>query len=327
MAIKFKDYYQILGVRRTARQEEIKQAYRKLARRYHPDVSGGTPGAEDKFKEINEAYEVLKDEEKRRKYDSLGRGMEHEHEFRSPEGWDRGGGWGTTGEMPEGIGFNVGGTGFSDFFEAFFGSRRMGADPFDRPGTGAGLRSAGARRGGDLEADIMVTLAEAIRGSRRNVSVQRGVDPGQPGRVETYLVKIPPGVRQGQRIRLAGKGDPGAGGGPPGDLFLRVRLSEDPDFRVVDSDLFYDLALAPWEAVLGALVEVPTPSGSASLKIPPGTVAGKKFRLRQQGLPREGGVRGDLYAVVQVQVPASVSPMEKAMWEELARNSHFRPRI
>lgn len=327
MAIKYKDYYQALGVDRSATQEEIKQAYRKLARKYHPDVAGDKAGAEEKFKEINEAYEVLKDPEKRKKYDSLGREMPHEGEFRPPEGWEQAAGWRTVGEMPEGFGFNFGGTGFSDFFEAFFGSRRPEGGPFGgAERRGAGYREAAPRRGGDLEADIMVTLEEAIHGSTRKVSVKRGGELGREGRVETYQVKIPPGVRQGQRIRLARKGEPGTGGAPHGDLFLRVRLSEHPYFRVVDSDIYYDLPLAPWEPVLGARVRVPTPSGYVSLKVPPGTVAGQKFRLRQQGLPRPGGTRGDMYAVVQVQVPAAVSDKEKALWEELARTSKFTPR-
>lgn len=326
MAIKFKDYYEVLGVPRTAAQEDVKQAYRKLARKYHPDVSGGQAGAEDKFKEINEAYEVLKDPEKRRKYDSLGSGVDREGGFRPPEGWEQAAGWRSTGEMPDDFGFNVGGTGFSDFFEAFFGARRTTGDPFAPGGTAGGFGRAGSRRGGNLEADIMVTLDEVIRGSTRQLSVQRGGEPGRAGRVETYQVRIPPGVRQGQRIRLAGKGEAGMGGAPPGDLYLRVVLSEDPDFRVAGSDLFYDLPVAPWEAVLGARIQVPTPSGNVSLKIPPGTVAGQKFRLRQQGLPREGGVRGDMYAIVQVQVPASLSPDERALWEDLARRSRFKPR-
>lgn len=335
MAIKYKDYYQALDVPRTATQDEIKQAYRKLARKYHPDVSGGQPGSEDRFKEINEAYEVLKNPEKRRAYDSMGQGMENETEFRPPRGWEEGGArWRTSGGMPEGHGFNFQGTGFSDFFEAFFGSGAAGGsfgegfgDPFAERGMGArGFRQAGPRRGEDLEADIMVTLEEAIRGSTRQVSVRRQDEIGRPGRVETYQVKIPPGVRQGQSIRLAGKGEPGTGGGTAGNLYLRVRLSEHPDFRVEGSDILHDLSLAPWEAVLGARVSVPTPSGTVTLKVPPGTVSGQKIRLRHQGLPKKGGERGDMFAVVQVQVPRSVSPEEKELWEKLARVSNFRPR-
>lgn len=333
MAIKYKDYYEILGVPRRASREEIRTAYRKLARKYHPDVSGGKPGMEDKFKEINEAHEVLKDPEKREKYDSMGRGMEYEGAFaggfrphRGAEGRAAAGGWTTTGGEPENFGFNFGGTGFSDFFETFFGSRRMGGDPFGGIGAETGRGRAGPMKGADLEADIMVTLEEAIHGSTRQLNVERG-GPGGSRNVETYQVKIPPGVRQGQRIRLAGKGEPGTGtGASPGDLFLRVRLSEHPDFRVEGSDLYYDLPLAPWEAALGARVEVPTPSGKASLHISSGASSGKKFRLRNQGLPKEGGGKGDFYVVAQVKTPSHTSSAEKALWEELAKVSTFDPR-
>ncbi|HLS28066.1 MAG TPA: DnaJ C-terminal domain-containing protein [Opitutales bacterium] len=323
MAIKYKDYYQILNVSRTASQEEIKQAYRKLARKYHPDVSGGAKGAEEKFKEVNEAYEVLKDPEKRRKYDSFGSGMEHDGNFRPPEGWQQQWGWQSGGGAGEDFDFNFEGTGFSDFFEAFFGSRgTAGRGPFG--GTvHRGFSERGARQGRDLEADIMVTLEEAIHGSTRQVSVQRG---DKAGGVETYQVKIPPGVRQGQRIRLAQKGEPGSGGARPGHLYLRVRLSEHPHFRVEGHDIYYDLLLAPWEAVLGARVEVPTPDGNAALKIPEGTVSGKTFRFRQKGLPQPGGVRGHMYAVVRIQVPKKVSAEERKLWEELSRISDFHPR-
>lgn len=316
MPIKYKDYYEVLGLNRSASQEDIKQAFRKLARKYHPDVAGGKPGTEDRFKEINEAYEVLKDPEKRRKYDRMG----PEVEQRQTEGW-RGG----VGGM-EGAGFNFGGTGFSDFFETFFGSRQTAGDPFAGTGPGMGYRRAGPVQGGDLEADIMVTLEEAIHGSTRQVSVDRS-GWGGSGRRETYQIKIPPGVRQGQRIRLAGKGEPGTGlGARAGDLYLRVRLSEHPFFRVEGSDIHYDLALAPWEAVLGHRVEVWTPSGQVALRIPPGTSSGKKFRLKDQGLSKEGGLRGDMYVVAQIHVPRQLTAKEKALWEELARHSTFRPR-
>lgn len=324
MAIKYKDYYKVLGVSRSASQEEIKQAYRKLARKYHPDVSRGAADSEDKFKEVNEAYEVLKDPEKRRKYDSFGSGMQHEGNFRPPEGWQQSGGW-HSGGVGDGFEFNFEGTGFSDFFEAFFGSRRTaGPGPFGGATAGPhGFTREGARSGRDLEADIMVTLEEAIHGSSRQVSVQRG---GKAGSVETYQVKIPPGVRQGQRIRLAQKGEPGSGGGGPGDLYLRVRLSEHPHFRVIDHDLYYDLLLAPWEAVLGTRVEVPTPDGKAALRIPAGTGSGKRFRFRQKGLPQSGGTRGNMYVVVQIQIPEKISETERKLWEELSEISKFDPR-
>jgi curved DNA-binding protein len=327
MPIKYKDYYEVLGVGRTANQEEIKQAFRKLARKCHPDVSGGKAGAEERFKEINEAYEVLKDPAKRRKYDAMGLGIGHEREFRPPQGWGETAGWSRSREPP-GAGFNLGGTGFSDFFETFFGSRRVAGDPFFGGGAGMGFHTTGSRRGSDLEADIMVTLEEAVHGSRRQVSVDRGGWAGR-GQVEVYQVTIPPGVHQGQRIRLAGKGEQGSGpGAPPGDLYLRVRLSEHPFFRVEESDLYYDVSLAPWQAVLGDRVEVPTPSDKVVLRIPPGTSSGRRFRLRQQGLPRGAGRRGDMYVVAQIESPQpqDLPPEERRLWAELARISKAKRR-
>lgn len=323
MALRYKDYYEILGVSREAGQEEIKRAFRKLARQYHPDTAGGEAGAEERFKEINEAYEVLKDPQKRQKYDALGGQWQEQGGFRPPP--RQGAGRRSAAAGGEGFDFNFGGTGFSDFFEAFFGSAGMADDLFSEPGFGRQKRAAD-RRGGDLEADIMVTLEEAIQGSVRQVSVERKSAPGRAPAVETYQVKIPRGVRQGQRIRLAGKGEAGLGGGAAGDLYLRVRLAEHPDFRPEGSDLYFELELAPWEAVLGTRVEVPTPSGKIALKVPPGTVGGQKFRLRGQGMPKEAGARGDLFAVARIQVPTHLSPKERSLWEELARTSGFRPR-
>lgn len=319
--MRYKDYYSILGVPRTASQEEIKRAFRSLARQHHPDSARGDPGAEEKFKEANEAYEVLKDPEKRKKYDALGSGWQDETEFRPPPEWAP---RGRSGRGP-GFDFNVGGTGFSDFFEAFFGSAGMEEDPFADPGFYQGGRSRQAR-GGDLEADLMVTLEEAVRGAVRQVSVQRETRSGYPPSVETYQVRIPPGVRQGQRIRLSGKGESGRSGGGAGDLYLRVRLAEHPTFRIEGDDLYCDLDLAPWEAVLGAKVSIPTPTGSAMLTIPAGTSTGKKFRLRGHGMPAVGGQRGDLYAVAQIQIPLETTAEERKLWEELARSSSFRPR-
>lgn len=177
-----------------------------------------------------------------------------------------------------------------------------------------------ARRGSDIEGDLMVTLEEALRGSTREVTLQRGA-----GKTETYRVKIPAGVREGQRIRLAGKGESGRSGGESGDLYLRVRLARHPDLRVEGSDLYADVEVAPWEAVLGGSVPVPTLDGAVTLKVPAGSTAGQKLRLRGQGLPREDGSRGDLYAVLEIEVPAQVSAEEKKLWEKLAQESHWRP--
>jgi curved DNA-binding protein len=328
MTIDYKDYYEVLGVRRTASQEDIKQAYRKLARQYHPDVAGGKPGTEDRFKEINEAYEVLKDPDKRRKYDDLGVEIGHGRAFRPPRGWDQAAGWRTAGGS-EAAGFNFGGTGFSDFFETFFGSRRMAGDPLGGAGPGMGFQTTRGMKGADLEADIMVTLDEALRGSHRRVSIDRR-GGGSYGQVEVYQVRIPPGVHQGQRIRLAGKGEPGVGlRAAAGDLYLRVRLSEHPFFRTEGSDLYYDLSLAPWQAVLGDRVEVPSPSGKVALRLPPGTSSGRKFRLRQQGMPKGTGDRGDLYVVAQIESPQlrEMTLDERRLWAELARTAKMKPRL
>lgn len=324
MAVKFKDYYETLGIPRTASAEDIKKSFRTLARRYHPDVAKNKAEAEAKFKEINEAYEVLRDPEKRQRYDELGQHWKEGAGFPPPPrgGGSRGRRAGPGGGGP-GPSFEFGGTGFSDFFETFFGGGGGGARRWEGFGDEQEARS---NRGEDLEADILVTLNEAIHGSQRQVTLRRGSPDGGDERSDTYQVRIPAGVREGQKIRLAGQGNPGFGGGPPGDLLLRVRFASHPDFRVQGADLYYDLELAPWESVLGTRVEIPSLDGAAALKIPPGTQSGSQLRLRGLGLPKAEGGRGDLYAVVQVQAPPTVSPQEKKLWEELARTSSFNPR-
>ncbi len=332
MAVQFKDYYDILGVSRSASQDEIKRAFRKLSRKYHPDVAENKAEAESKFKEVNEAYQVLKDPEKRAKYDRLGADWENSDYARRGPQWHPGSGGGQThwrtaagGPFGREETFHFGGTGFSDFFETFFGS--MGGaegDPF-----ASAFRQDAARQdrvGRDVEADIMVTLEEALHGSRRQVTLRREDPGGRLGKTETYQVKIPPGVTEGQRIRLAGQGEPGRGAGRAGHLFLRVRLAAHPDFRVRGPDLYYDLPLAPWEAVLGCRLQVPTLTGPVSLKIPPGSQNGRKLRLRGHGLPRKGGSRGDLYVRIEIHTPAATSGQERKLWDELSRTSNFNPR-
>src|SRR3954451_17641559 len=309
MPVQFRDYYETLGVPKTANEEEIRSAFRKLARKYHPDVAKDKKVAEEKFKEINEAYEVLSDPEKRKKYDQLGADWNRPGGFQPPPQWQDqqpGGGfyqWG--GDGGRGVEFEFGGTGFSDFFEAFFGGAR-GRSAFG----GFGGRTATAERGADVEADIMVTLEEALHGSTRTVSLRRaGSD-----KVEQYQVKIPRGVREGQRIRLAGQGEAGERGGKSGDLFLRVRLARHPDFRVEGSDLIHDSKIFPWQAVLGSELQVPTLEGDVRLKIPAGTRSGQRFRLRGRGLTGSAGSRGDLYVEVQVEVPKKISDREREVW-------------
>jgi curved DNA-binding protein len=314
MAVQFRDYYETLGVSKTATDEEIRSAFRKLARKYHPDVAKDKKAAEEKFKQINEAYEVLGDPEKRKKYDELGANWNQPSGFQPPPEWDAGGTggafrqyqWGGDG----GTEFEFGGTGFSDFFEAFFGGGRA-RSAFG----GFGGRPTSAERGSDVEADILVTLEEALHGSIRTVSLRRGGS----NKVETYQVKIPRGVHEGQRIRLAGQGEADARGGRSGDLFLRVRLAKHPDFSVQASDLIYEAKIAPWEAVLGTELKVPTLEGDVRLKVPPGTQNGQRFRLRGRGLPSASAQRGDLYADIQIQVPKKITERERQIWTELAK--------
>jgi len=320
MAVEFKDYYDVLGVDRDASGEEIKKAFRKLAHQYHPDVAKDKTTGEAKFKEINEANEVLSDPEKRRKYDQLGANWNHpERQPAPPQG-------GFDGGYEEASEFHFDGTGFSDFFEQFFGSRGRPSGGFGRT-RGDGMRGGTvAQHGQDIEADILVTLDEILHGSMRTIHLQRSDPRTGQSVTQTLRVKIPPGVREAQLIRLAGKGQEGIGGGDSGNLYLRVKFAQHPDFRVRGADLYYDLDLAPWEAVLGTTVDIPTLDGTVSLKIPAGTMAERQLRLREKGLPTSDGTRGDLYAVVSIRVPAHLTPEQKVLWEQLATQSMFNPR-
>jgi curved DNA-binding protein len=347
MPVKYKDYYQILGVPRTASESEIKKAFRKLAREYHPDVAKNKKQAEEKFKEVNEAYEVLGDPAKRKKYDELGSNWNTGADFRPPPGWEsfgRGGGFPGRGQRGEEFEYHFGGTGFSDFFEQLFGSRggRAGG------GFNSGIREEefSAERGRDIEGDILVTLDEVMTGSVRSVQVKHGVPcehcggtgqraghvcnvcggTGQVPRTDSYQVKIPAGVAEGQRLRVAGRGEAGTGGGEAGDLFLRVRFAKHPEFDLEDHNLIYEAALAPWEAVLGASISVPTLNGRVNIKIPPGTHGGQKLRVRGRGLARRDGENGDLIVLTRIEVPAKVNEAERKLWEQLAKESRFSPR-
>jgi len=316
MSVEFKNYYEVLGVAPDASSAEIKKAFRKLGRKYHPDVAKDKSGAENRFKEINEANEVLSDPGKRRKYDELGA------DWNRPGQQAGGFGYGAEDDAE----FNFDGTGFSDFFEKFFGRRGQTASGFGRPrSTGMG-GAPFSRRGQDIESEILVTLNEVMHGSARMIDLQR-IDPatGQ-STIQTLRVKIPPGVREAQLIRLAGKGQEGIGGGDPGNLYLRVQLATHPDFRVQGANLYCNLELSPWEAVLGAAVHIPTVDGTVSLNIPPGTTAEREFRLRGKGLPADDGKRGDLHAIVSIQVPSELTPEQKLLWEQLATASTFNPR-
>lgn len=299
MAVGFRDYYEVLGVPRGASDEEIRSAYRKLAREYHPDVNSD-PGAEDRFKEVSEAYEVLRDPEKREKYERLGANWKAGEDVSGASGF--GGGF----AGGDGQGFSDGG-GFSDFFESFFGGRRGASGGFE----------GFSMRGGDQEATIEVTLEEAARGGKQKISLADGRD---------FEVRIPPGVRDGQKIRLAGQGGEGASGGPAGDLYLRVRIKRHPRFRREGDDLVVEVPVAPWEAALGATVPVPTLDGNAKVKVPAGSSSGRRLRLRGEGMPGPGGRKGDLYASVRIVVPKALEKRERELFEELAAVSRFDPR-
>ena len=315
MAAQFRDYYETLGVPKSASADEIKSTFRKLARKHHPDLAKDKKAAEERFKEINEAYEVLSDPEKRKKYDEYGSNWQHAGNgfggAAAGAGAGRGfGGFGGGGSPFGGGGgdFHFGGTGYSDFFEQFFGTRRGrgyggGADFEETP-----------QRGRDVEADILVTLDEVLNGATRQISFRKGNSPD----VQTYTVKIPKGVREGQRIRLAGQGGSGGARGEAGDLYLRVKLQQHPDYSFEGADIHYEVEIPAWQAVLGGELMIPTPDGRAKIKIPAGTQNGRKFRIPGRGLPEKGGTRGDFFAVVEISIPESVTPEQKELWERLS---------
>jgi curved DNA-binding protein len=300
--MEYRDYYKVLGVDKNADEKEIKKAFRKLARKYHPDMNPGDKNAEKRFKEINEAYEVLSDADKRAKYDQLGANYQQ---------WQRMGGqnaggfnWGEWTVNPFGGGSyrvdynDQSGPDFSDFFSSIFGGGRA-RETYKQP-----------IRGRDLEQPIEITLEEAYRGTERVLN--RG------GKKRT--VRIPPGARDGTRIRVAGEGEPGYAGGPSGDLFLVVSVKPHPNFERHEDDLHTDLKVDLYTAVLGGEVHVPTLAGDVKLRIPAGTQSGRAIRIAERGMPhlRQPEQKGDLYARVLVQVPTSLSNEERSLFERLA---------
>jgi curved DNA-binding protein len=310
--MEFKDYYATLGVARTATGDEIKRAYRKLARKYHPDVSK-EPDAEARFKEVSEAYEALSDAEKRAAYDDIGQRHSSGQPFNPPPGWDSG--------------FEFSGRDFgdgadldhSDFFEALFGRQA------------AGMRGARASRhhdSRDHHAKVLIDLQDAYRGATRSISLRLPqIDSqGRVAMIERQLdLQIPKGIRAGQHLRLAGQGGPGQRGEPPGDLYLEVDFAAHPQFRVDGRDVFVDLSVAPWEAALGASVPLPTPAGQVEITIPPGSSSGRKLRLKGQGLP--SAPPGDLYAVLSIVQPPADTAAAQAAYQALAESfKAFDPR-
>lgn len=306
--MEYKDYYKVMGLARDASQDDIKRAYRRLARKYHPDVSK-EPDAEERFKEVGEAYEVLKDPERRAAYDRLGTQWQAGQEFRPPPGWD------------DGFEIHSGGFGgadagaFSDFFEALFGR-----------GFRTGREGVHAR-GEDSHAKVHVDLEDAYHGATRTITL-RSIELDAEGRPHTrertLSVRIPKGIRPGQHIRLAGQGSPGPGGRTPGDLYLEVEFKPNPLYRVEGRDVFLDLPLAPWEAALGASVKVPTPAGAVELRVPAGSTGGQKLRLKGRGIP--GNPPGDLYAVLRIALPPADTQAAKELYQKMARELAFNPR-
>jgi len=309
MAVKFRDYYETLGVSRGAKEEEIKKVYRKLARKYHPDLNPNNKQAEEKFKEVQEAYEVLGDAEKRSKYDQLGQNWKGGSEFTPPPNWQtefdpseifgrRGGGRGPGG----GGGFGrQGGSSFSDFFEMFFG--------------GAGRPEAQARsNGADAETELTLPLSAMHRGTTRKLTVQF------PTGHKTIDVRIPPGARNDSRIRIPNGGPDG------GDLYIRLKLDPNSGFSVKGDDTEVEVEITPWEAALGAAIEVPTLDGKADIRVPPGITSGQRLRLKGQGLTIRGGGRGDHFVRLKIAVPKTLSEEEKRLFEELRSVSTFNPR-
>jgi curved DNA-binding protein len=311
----YKDYYQIMGVGRDASQDDIKRVYRRLARKFHPDVSKEA-NAEDKFKEVQEAYEVLKDPEKRAAYDQLGSNWRQGQEFRPPPDWGRDFEFSTSsfGGAEEG--------GFSDFFSSLFGQR----SPFGQQGGGARSRGYSAA-GDDHVAKIQIDLEDAFRGGAQTIelkSPQLGPDGRVTVKPRTLKVTIPPGVVEGQRIRLAGQGSAGIGGGPAGDLYLEIGFRPHRLFQIEGRDVILKLPIAPWEAALGAPVQTPTLAGPVDLRIPPNAKTDQKLRLKGRGLP--GSTPGDQYVVLKIMTPPAETEAARALYEEMKKELPFNPR-
>jgi DnaJ-class molecular chaperone len=335
MAVKFKDYYEVLGVKRDATDEQIRQAYRKLARKYHPDVNPGDRVSEDRFKEINEANEVLSDSDKRKRYDQLGPNWKDGAEFTPPPGWGR------VNVQFDDLGSIFSGGGFSDFFETLFGGAKSSQNERQRRGA-----RGGTARGQDAEAEMEISLEDAHKGGRHRITLQ-GTRPcpacsgtgmssgvvcstcrgaGQVLSPKTIEVNIPPAAREGSVIKLKKHGQSGGSGREAGDLYITLKIKPHPLFSVSGDDITAEVPISPWEAVLGATIEVPTIDGKAEIKIPAGARGGQRMRLRGQGLNKRAGGRGDQYVKLKVVVPTHPTDREKQLYRELAGASQFNPR-
>jgi DnaJ-class molecular chaperone len=337
MSVKFRDYYEVLGVKRDASEEQIRQAFRRLARKYHPDLNPRDKTAEEKFKEINEANEVLSDPEKRKRYDQLGANWKNGADFTPPPGWS-------------GMGVDLGnlgeiftGGGFSDFFETLFGGGRATTGTSDRRRR---ARQKGPSRGQDSEAEMAISLEDAHAGGRHRITIHAtrpcpscdgtGTASGVvcttcrgSGHVispRTIEVNIPPGAREGAIIKVPRQGQPGRGGGESGDLYIKLRLRPHPVFSISGDDITVDVQISPWEAVLGGQIEVPTIDGKAEIRIASGSQSGQRLRLRGQGMNKRGGGRGDQYVRLKIVVPTHPTESEKRLWREMSDASRFNPR-
>jgi len=337
MAVKFKDYYELLGVKRGATDNQIRQAYRKLARKHHPDVNPGDRLAEDKFKEINEANEVLSDPEKRKRYDQLGANWKNGAEFTPPQDWGR-----VNVPFDGDFGSIFSGGGFSDFFQTIF----AGARSADQPDQRRRGKRAGSGRGQDAEAEMEISLEDAHRGGRHRITLQ-GAKPcptcggtGTPSGVicatcrgagqvlspRTIDVNIPPAAREGSVIKVGRQAHSGPGSAEAGDLYIKLKIKPHPIFTLSGDDLTVDTPVSPSEAVLGASIAVPTIEGKAEVKVPAGAQGGQRLRLRGQGLNKRGGGRGDQYVRLKIVVPANPTDREKQLYKELAEVSNLNPR-
>jgi len=318
--VDYKDYYKVLGVSKGATVDEIKKAYRKLARKYHPDVNLDNPGAEEKFKGIGEAYEVLKDPQKRQRYDQLGANWKQY----ANTGWP-GGGKSYSYDFGEGRGFNFEdmGGGFSDFFEMFFGTsadQRFSRSDFGN-NFGGGRSGTFARKGQDLQSAIEISLREAYTGTRRSMRLQK------EGKTRTVNVKIPKGIKDGGKIRLAGEGGPGQGGGPGGDLYLTVNVSQNNIIKRKGDDLYIEIPVTIKEAYFGGKIDIPTFDGKVDMKLPKGTQSGRTLRLRGKGMPGiKGGKYGDLYVKTRIVFPEKMSSKQKKQFEGFLKDYDENPR-
>ncbi len=312
--MEFKDYYQTIGVQRDATQDDIKRAYRRLARKFHPDVSKESD-AEARFKELAEAYAVLKDPDKRVAYDQLGARWQNGQDFQPPPDWAQGFEFREQDAGAEDLGE------FSDFFAGLFGSRAQGMH------AGATGRHDFHAHGADTHARILIDLEAAFEGATRSVTLRHsemGPDGRPHIRERTLAVDIPKGVRAGQQIRLSGQGGAPMGQGTPGDLFLEIAFQPHPLYHVEGRDISLELPVAPWELALGAKIEVPTPAGAVELSIPEGSSPGRRMRLKGRGIP--GRSPGDFYVVLRVVMPPADTEAAKVAWRQLQETLPFNPR-